>query len=47
MPRWREKQRCLPLAEKIALLGQVIHETHELEALKKACKPSAMSSSNS
>ncbi len=47
MPRWRDKQRHLPLAEKIALLGQVIQETRKLEALKKACKPSAMSSSNS
>jgi hypothetical protein len=38
MSRWREKQRRLPVAEKVALLGQVILETRRFEALKKACK---------
>lgn len=47
MPRWREKQRSLPIGEKVALLGQTILETRKLEAIKKACKPSATSSSNS
>lgn len=47
MPRWREKQRSLPLAEKVALIGQMIQETRKLEAIKKACKPSATSSNNS
>ena len=47
MPRWREKQRALPIGEKVALLGQVILETRKLEAINKACKPSATSSSNS
>jgi hypothetical protein len=47
MPRWREKQRSLPIGEKVALLGQVILETRKLEAIKKACKPSATSSSSS
>ena len=47
MPRWREKQRTLPIGEKVALLGRVILETRELEAIKKACKPSATSSSSS
>ena len=47
MPRWREKQRSLPLAEKVAIIGQMIQETRKLEAIKKACKPSATSSNNS
>ena len=47
MPRWLEKQRTLPIGEKVALLGRVILETRELEAIKKACKPSATSSSSS
>jgi len=47
MPRWREKQRSLPIGEKVALLGQTILETRKLEAIKKACKPSATSSSKS
>jgi hypothetical protein len=46
MPRWREKQRCLPLAEKVALIGQMIQETRKLETIKKACKPSATSSND-
>jgi hypothetical protein len=46
MPRWREKQRCLPLAEKVERIGQMIQETRKLEAIKKACKPSATCSSN-
>lgn len=47
MPRWREKQRNLPVGEKVALLGQVILETRKLEAFKKACKPSATFSKDS
>ncbi|MGL4401570.1 MAG: hypothetical protein ACRCXD_17040 [Luteolibacter sp.] len=44
MPRWREKQRSLPIQEKVALIGQLILETRQLESLKKACKPSVTSS---
>lgn len=44
MPRWREKQRNLPLRDKVAVIGQLILETRQLEAIKKACKPSATSS---
>ncbi|MCW1916147.1 hypothetical protein OJ996_21335 [Luteolibacter sp. GHJ8] len=46
MPRWREKQRKMPVGEKVALLGQVILETRKLEVIKKAWKQSAMSSKN-
>ena len=44
MPRWRERQVKLPLGEKVELIGRMILETRELEAIKKACKPSATSS---
>ena len=37
-PRWRESQRNLPIADKVALLGQVILETLELEKIKKHAK---------
>jgi hypothetical protein len=47
MPRWRERQRTLPAAEKIALIGKLILETRALERIKKSCKPSVMSSSSS
>jgi hypothetical protein len=47
MPRWRERQGSLPLAEKVELIGRMILETRELEAIKKACKPSATSSKSS
>jgi hypothetical protein len=45
MPRWRTTQRKLPIAEKIELIGQFIRETRELEAIKKSCRKSAISSS--
>jgi hypothetical protein len=47
MPHWRERQRALPVGEKVELIGRFIHETRQLEALKKLCKPSAMSSNSS
>lgn len=47
MPRWREKQRSLPVGEKVELIGKFIQETRQLELLKKSCKPSAMSSNSS
>jgi hypothetical protein len=47
MDRWREKQRALPVGEKIELIGRFIQETRQLEVLKKPCKPSAMSSNSS
>ena len=34
-PRWREAQMNLPIGAKVALLGQVILETMELEKIKK------------
>jgi hypothetical protein len=37
-PRWRESQRKLPIADKVALLGQIILETLELEKIKKHAK---------
>ncbi len=40
MPRWREKQRNLPVGEKVELLGQVILETRKLGSIKKACNTS-------
>jgi hypothetical protein len=43
MPRWRAKQRSLPVGEKIELLGKFIQETRQFDVLKKLCKPSAMS----
>lgn len=47
MPRWRQRQRELPVAEKIALIGKLILETRGLERIKKSCRLSAISSSNS
>jgi hypothetical protein len=47
MPRWREKQRSMPIRDKVALIGQMILETRQLETLKKACKPSVTSSKGS
>jgi hypothetical protein len=47
MPKWREKQRNLPVEEKIALLGQTIQETLAMERIKKVWKPSVASSQNS
>ena len=47
MPRWRERQRNLPLSEKVELIGRMIQETRELEAIKKACKLSATFSKDS
>jgi hypothetical protein len=36
--KWREKQRTLPIGEKVALLGQTILETLELEKVKRHAK---------
>jgi hypothetical protein len=36
--KWREKQRSLPIGEKVALLGQTILETLELEKIKRHAK---------
>ena len=36
--RWRESQRKLPITYKVALLGQTILETLELEKIKKHAK---------
>jgi hypothetical protein len=47
MPRWRAKQRAMPIGEKLELIGKFILETRRLEQLKKACKPSVTSSNNS
>jgi hypothetical protein len=47
MPRWREKQRALPVALKIEKIGQFIQETRQLEKFKKSCKLSATSLSSS
>jgi hypothetical protein len=44
MPRWRERQRTLPLREKVHLIGRLIQETRQFEAIKKTWKPSATSS---
>ena len=35
MPRWREKQRRLPIGEKISMIGQLIQETRQMEVIKK------------
>ncbi len=43
MPKWRDKQRTLPVGEKIDLMGRFIQETRQLELVKKSCKPSVMS----
>jgi hypothetical protein len=37
-PHWRESQRNLPTADKVALLGQTILETLEFEKIKKHAK---------
>jgi hypothetical protein len=47
MPNWRARQRNLPIAEKIELLGRFIQQTRNLESIKKSCKPSATFSNNS
>jgi hypothetical protein len=36
--KWRQKQRNLPIGEKVALLGQTILETLELEKIKRHAK---------
>ena len=36
--RWRESQRMLSTADKVALLGQTILETLEFEKIKKHTK---------
>ena len=46
MPRWRERQRQLPVGEKIEMIGRFILETRRLEGIKQACKKSATSSSD-
>jgi hypothetical protein len=46
MPRWRGKQRSLPVGEKIELIGRFIRETRQLELFKKSCKLSATCSNN-
>ena len=35
---WRQKQRNVPIGEKVALLGQTILETLELEKIKRHAK---------
>jgi len=35
---WRQKQRNLPIGEKVELLGQTILETLELEKIKRHAK---------
>jgi hypothetical protein len=47
MPRWRQRQRDLPIADKIELLGRFIQQTRQFEAIKKSCKLSATSLNNS
>lgn len=37
-PRWRESQRKMPIADKVALLGQTILEALEFEKIKKHAK---------
>jgi hypothetical protein len=37
-PLWRQRQQNLPVAEKVALLGQAILETLELEKIKRHAK---------
>ena len=43
MPRWRERQRSLPVGEKVELIGKLILQTRQFERLKASCKLSAMS----
>jgi hypothetical protein len=40
MPKWRERQRSLPVGQKIELIGRFILETRQLERLKRSCKQS-------
>lgn len=47
MPNWRQRMRELPIGEKIEIVGRFILETRQLEHVKKACKPSAMSLNSS
>ncbi len=47
MPRWRKTQRNMPVAEKFELIGRFIRETRQLESIKKSCKKSVISSSDS
>jgi hypothetical protein len=47
MPAWRETRRNLPVAAKIEIIGRFIHETRQLEAIKRSCKRSATPSNNS
>ncbi|MEI6673878.1 MAG: hypothetical protein WCO57_01740 [Verrucomicrobiota bacterium] len=47
VPKWRDKQRLLPMSEKVELIGRFIQETRQLELVKKSCKLFAMSWSNS
>ena len=46
LSQWRDKQRSLPVGEKIELIGRFILETRQLEHVKKSCKLSAPSSNN-
>lgn len=43
MPGWLAKQRSLPVAEKLELIGRFIKETRELERIKQQCKQSVTS----
>jgi hypothetical protein len=47
MPNWRQRMRSMPIGEKVELIGRFILETRQLEQVKKSCKPSAISWSNS
>jgi hypothetical protein len=47
MPLWREKQRALPVAQKIEMLGRLIQETRQLEIIKKFPYPDGGYSSSS
>jgi len=40
MPMWRERQRSLPVGQKLELIGRLILETRQLERLKRSCKQS-------
>jgi hypothetical protein len=46
-PRWRLKQRSLPVADKIAALGALIQQTRQLQRLQQSCTPSLTSLSSS
>lgn len=43
LPRWRARQRALPVPEKLALTARMISVTHELERIKSLCKRSLTS----